>query len=93
MDDSNTYDVILLPTFAQVEAYRKRLAAASGAGVFSCTITTFSAWIADLWELHGDGRRLVDSVKRQVIMRVACKRAYGDDGLTPGITPLAARDP
>ena len=91
MDDPNTYDVILLPTFTQVEAYRKRLATAGSAGVFSCTITTFSAWIADLWELHGDGRRLVDAVKRQVIMRAACNRVYVEDDLTPGIAPLAAR--
>ena len=91
MHDPNAYDVVLLPTFAQVEDYRKRLAGSGGAGVFSCAITTFAAWIADLWELHGDGRRLIDSVKRGVVMRACCNHVYGDDALTPGIAPLAAR--
>lgn len=91
MHDPNAYDVVLLPTFAQVEDYRKRLAGSGGAGVFSCAITTFAAWIADLWELHGDGRRLIDSVKRGVVMRAACGCVYDEDDLTPGIAPLAAR--
>ena len=65
------YDVVLLPTFAQVENWRKRQAAETEAGLFSQTVTTFNAWIADLWELHGDGRAIVDSLQRQVIMQAA----------------------
>lgn len=85
------YDVVLLPTYAQVEAYRKRFASQNGAGLFSCVVSTFSAWIADLWELHGDGRRLVDGVQRRTIMQAACIQVYGEENLTPGLAQLAAR--
>ena len=40
------YDVVLLPTFAQVENWRKRQAAETEAGLCSQTVTTFNAWIA-----------------------------------------------
>ena len=53
-------DIVILPSFAQVEDWRKRHAAASAEGLFAQTVTTFNAWIADLWELHGDGRAIVD---------------------------------
>ena len=85
-----SFDVVLLPTFSQVEAYRKRTALDDAPSLFSCTVTTFAAWIADLWELHGDGRRLVDSLQREVVMRAAFKRVYGDETPEPGVAPLAA---
>lgn len=64
------HDIVLLPTFAQVDTYRKQHAEAGGS-LLGCTVTTFGAWIADLWELHGDGRTLVNSVLRAVLMRRA----------------------
>ena len=50
------FDVVIAPSFAQVETYRKQQANARDAGSFAQTVTTFDAWIADLWELHGNGR-------------------------------------
>ncbi|MBR0403865.1 MAG: PD-(D/E)XK nuclease family protein [Eggerthellaceae bacterium] len=100
------YDVVLLPTFAQVEHWRKQQAAESDRGLFSQTVTTFNAWIADLWELFGDGRAVVDSLQRQVIMQAAFEQlAAGepklgtvfDDGthaelsVSPGMVGLAAK--
>ena len=74
-------DIVILPSFAQVEDWRKRHAAATAEGLFSQTITTFNAWIADLWELHGDGRAIVDSLQRQTIMQAAFERNSEDDCL------------
>ena len=100
------YDVVLLPTFAQVEHWRKRQAADSDAGLFSQTVTTFNAWIADLWELHGDGRAIVDSLQRQVIMQAVfeqlgageeqiattfCDGSRADLSVSPGMVTLAAK--
>ena len=68
----NDFDVVLLPTFIQVEAYRKRQALEGAAGgLFGQAVTTFNAWIAGLWELYGDGRALVDSTMRSMVMRAA----------------------
>lgn len=67
----SSYDVVLLPSFIQVEAWRKGRADAGPGGMFCQTATTFNAWIADLWELYGDGRALVDSVGRAALMRLA----------------------
>lgn len=71
MGSISQYDVVLLPTFIQVEAYRKNRARSGDAGMFAQVATTFNAWIADLWELYGDGRSLVDSVARTTLMRIA----------------------
>lgn len=75
------YDVVLLSTFTQVEDWRKRHARAERPGLFAQTITTWNAWVADLWELFGDGRAIVDSLKRQVIMQAAFERMAGEDGI------------
>lgn len=74
------HDVVILPTFALVEDDRKRRADAVRAGSFSQTVTTFNAWIADLWELHGDGRAIVDSVQRELFMQAAFKEALRGGG-------------
>ncbi len=87
-----SYDVVLLPTFAQVEDWRKGAARQGASGLFSQTVTTFNAWVADLWELHGDGRAIVDSLQRQVVMQAAFERA-DVTGLvaSAGVVKLAAR--
>jgi len=69
MTDYATYDVVLLPTFIQVEDWRK--ARALEGGLFGVAATTFNAWVADLWERYGDGRALVNSAQRQMAMRAA----------------------
>ena len=71
------YEVVILPSFSQVEAWRKQEARLRGKGLFAQAVTTFDAWIADLWELHGDGRALVDGVRREVMMRALCQQAGG----------------
>ena len=65
------YDVVLLPGYAQVETWRKTHAELSECGLFAQAVTTFDDWIRDLWELHGDGRVLVDAAQRQVAMQIA----------------------
>ena len=73
-------DIVLLPSFAQVEDWRKRHAAAGGGGLFACTVTTFNAWIADLWELHGDGRAIADTLQRQMVMQAAFEQLSRESG-------------
>ena len=77
------YDVVLLASFAQVEEWRKRHAQERSRGLFAQTVTTFNAWMMDLWELHGDGRAVVDPLQRQTVMqaafeRLACEHAPDD---------------
>ena len=87
-----SYDVVLLPTFSQVENWRKHAARQGVGGMFSQVATTFNAWMADLWELHGDGRAIVDSLQRRVIMQVAFERAAAHELVaSAGVVKLAAR--
>ena len=81
------YDVVILPSFAQAEAWRKNRARECVAGVFAQVVTTFNAWIADLWELHGDGRMIIDGMRREMMMHVLAESADID---LQGIAPLAA---
>ena len=83
------YDVVILPSFAQVEGWRKRRADERASGLFAQAVTTFDAWIADLWELHGDGRMLVGDMQREIIMDVVFSQG-SHSGDTPGLAPLAA---
>lgn len=83
------HDVVILPSFAQVEGWCKQHADACASGLFAQTITTFDAWIADLWELHGDGRAIASAMQRQVLMRHVLQDA-GDGLELPGVVPLAA---
>ena len=83
------FDVVILPTFAQVDSWRKQHADGRASGLFAQTVTTFDAWIADLWELHGDGRALVGDVQRELLMDVTLAQRLGEAG-TPGLTALAA---
>ena len=83
------FDVVILPSFAQVENWRKRQADGQAAGMFAQTATTFDAWIADLWELHGDGRAIVDDMQCRIAMQKALA-ACGPELALPGVVQLAS---
>lgn len=61
--------VLLVPSFAAVQGYRKAFADLPFG--FGITVTTFSAWIADRWGLYGDGRAIVTSDQRNLLMHKA----------------------
>ena len=65
----NAYDVVLLPTMGQAVAYRKA-AATRGDSLFGVTVSTFEAWVADLWELYGDGRAIASRLQREALLRL-----------------------
>ena len=82
------FDVVLAPTFDQADAYRREHA---GKGLFAVSVTTFEGWIADLWELCGDGRVLVDSTMRKVAMKSLLAREDSSGQFaSPGFAELAA---
>lgn len=76
----------------------KRLLAQEGAA-FGVTVATFDGWVADLWELHGDGRALVGPLQRAVLVcraledEAAAAQAEGRAPVTatPGYAKLLAR--
>lgn len=83
------FDVVILPSFAQVETWCKEHADERASGLFAQTVTTFDAWIADLWELHGDGRVIVSDMQRQILMQHVLELSGA--GLdSPGIAPMAS---
>lgn len=45
-----------------------------GDPLFGVAVSTFDAWVADLWELYGDGRVLVSPMERQLAMAAAFGR-------------------
>lgn len=81
--------MVILPSFAQAQAWRKQAADDARNGLFAQAVNTFDAWIADLWELHGDGRAIVADMQREVLMKHVLQ--HSESGLnSPGIAPLAA---
>lgn len=79
--------ILLASSYSQVVRAKKQVAA-SGEG-FGVAVETPSSWIADLWEMLGDGRQLVSPVDRSLI---ACKALLQQDVLrfTPGMVRTVA---
>ncbi len=83
------FDVVLLPTFEEVDEYRRRHA---GRSLFAVSVTTFGDWVSGLWELYGDGRTLIGAAEREVAMKAVLDGAESFDGLrSPGFVKLAAK--
>ena len=69
------YDVVLAATHEDALAYRKHAVAQGGPrALFGVAVGTFSSWIADLWELHGDGRAIATECQRRAVAIAVCKR-------------------
>ena len=63
---------LLVPSFAERDVCRRALADARvGMGV---DVTTPEAWIEGLWELFGDGRRVVSSLERRMLVSALMDR-------------------
>lgn len=73
-------------------ARRMRRAFADGPCALGVRVATLGAWTADRWELVGDGRRLVSSVERALLVRRALDEQPRTalEG-TPGTVDLLAR--
>lgn len=82
------FDVVIVASLAEAEWRRKQAADSGAPGLFGCLVTTFDAWLADLWELHGNGRAIVDGVQRQLLMHAVSEEAAG--GLSQAVAPAAA---
>lgn len=85
--------VVLLPSYSRVEQWRKRAAGEIPTGLLGTTAATFDSWIADLWELHGDGRALVSGVQRRMLLRRALAECgfFAEDEIAFGLVSMAAR--
>lgn len=81
--------VELFPTYAEVTSFRVRAAQAGAPESFGCEASTFSSWIAGLWELYGDGRAIAASSQRTVAVELAALQA--GKHLSPGMVALVAR--
>lgn len=82
----DSYDVVLMPSYAQVRAFNAACAEAHEGGLFGHMVTTFPAWVEELWSLHGDGRRMATSMQSSLIMA----GVLGDGGLA-GLPNLPSR--
>ncbi|RDB56322.1 PD-(D/E)XK nuclease family protein [Paraeggerthella hongkongensis] len=83
--------VLLAPTPAAV--LRLRRALADGSCSFGVRVETPDSWVADQWEIYGDGRALVQGGERDLLMQRACfeMRARGNAvEPTPGTVSLLA---
>lgn len=62
-------NIVLFNTHEQAMAYRKQLARKGAQASFGVEATTLSSWLADAWELYGDGRTLISSLDRSFAVR------------------------
>jgi hypothetical protein len=83
--------VILLPSMPDARRAAEEFA---GRGATGVRTTVLDRWIAELWSLHGDGRRIVEPGVREILLRRACEkatlRALVHSAGTPGFVRLLA---
>lgn len=73
-------------------ASRIRRAFADGPCAFGVRVETPSSWVRDRWDLFGDGRRIVSSTERALLVRRACLETEREAlGATAGTVDLLAR--
>ena len=86
-NEHTSYDVVLLPTYAEALSYRKRVAAEAGPrALFGVTVATFPAWIADLWELFGDGRVIASPLEVEALSASLCSKDPAATGCARVVT-------
>lgn len=88
-----TRNVVIFNTHDQALSYRKQLAAKGQGACFAVEATTLAAWLADAWELYGDGRTLVSSLDRSFAVRSLLGQSSGAGALelTDGGIALVCR--
>ena len=82
--------VLLVPSPAAADRVRRALA--EGPCALGARVETPMTWVRDRWDLFGDGRRIVSSFDRALLVRRACletERAALE--ATPGVVDLLAR--
>ncbi len=84
-------DLVFYPTQAQASAHLRREAQSCCAGTFGTHVSTLRGWVGDLWELFGDGRRIVADVEREMLMASVFEHSPLCDSENPeSISPRAA---
>lgn len=88
-----TRNVVIFNTHDQALSYRKQLAVRGQGVCFGVEATTLAAWLADAWELYGDGRTLVSSLDRSFAVRSLLGQSSGAGALelTDGGIALVCR--
>ena len=86
-----TETVLVLPSNDEVLARRRDLAAAGSLLRFGVRVATLASWVADVWELYGDGRALVSAVERALHVRCALAEANVQMAATPGVVDALGR--
>lgn len=83
--------VLLVDSYADALRHRRALARA-GQG-FGVAVSTLASWLNDLWDLHGDGRVLVGSLDRRMMLwRLLQEGSFsGLITATPGMLDLLVR--
>ena len=89
-------DIFLFPSQADALACRKQMLMSSGSAgeeaLFGAAFTTFDSWIADLWELMGDGRTIVSPAHRSLALSLVFSGCEADFGASSdAMSDLAAR--
>lgn len=65
---SQEADLLLFSSYADLLNARKVAAAQSKSGIFSQHAHTFPSFIKDLWELYGNGKKIISSAERLVAL-------------------------
>lgn len=82
--------VLVLPSNDEVLARRRDLAAAGSLLRFGVRVATLASWVADVWELYGDGRAIVGAVESALHVRCALAEANVQMAATPGVVDALA---
>lgn len=69
---------VLFPDYAHALAFRRRHSGAKDPYAFAAAVSSLDAWIADLWDLYGDGRALATKNQRIMAFLRVLEEAQGE---------------
>ena len=82
--------VVLVDSHALGMRIKQRRAAHDAAGCMGMRVETPSSWLASLWQLYGDGRRLVTPLERVALLEALLGEDESNES-QPGLARFAAR--
>ena len=82
--------VVLVDSHALGMRIKQRRAAHDAAGCMGMRVETPSSWLASLWQLYGDGRRLVTPLERVALLEALLGEDESSES-QPGLARFAAR--
>lgn len=65
---------VLMPSNVQAQTFKRRISKCVSAGI---EVQNYEYWLGEMWDIFGDGNRLVSSLQRELLARTLLEKVIG----------------